>query len=372
MFVFAPHTRMRQSPYFAATVAAGVTMFLSYNKMLLPASYGAPEEEYWRLIHGVSQWDVAAQRQVQLQGPDAARLAQILTPRDLSTAQAGQGKYVALCDHRGVIINDPILLKLDDDRYWLSIADSDMLYWARAIAAERGLRVAVSEPDVSPLAVQGPKAGEVVAAVLGEWTRDIKHFHFHKTAVAGIPLLLARSGWSRQGGFELYLMDGKKGGALWNIINEAGQPWDIGPGTPNACERIESGLLSWGGDTDDDTNPFEIRLEKFIDLTAPDEVVGIAALRQIHAAGVARHQLGVILEGDTPAASNTVWLDLRQNGKKVGDMTNGIWSPRLQKNIGFALISRTCAVGDRVEVVKENGAIPAQLVALPFVAPPQG
>ncbi|MBE8158946.1 MAG: glycine cleavage system protein T, partial [Betaproteobacteria bacterium] len=176
MLLIAPHTRLRRSPYFDATIAAGATAFSIYNHRLMPAGYGDPEAEYWRLLNGVTQWDVAGERQVELRGADAGRLAQILTPRGLSAAAAGQGKYAPLCNHDGTLINDPILLKLAEDRYWLSVADSNILFWARAIAAERGLKVNIKEPDVSPLAVQGPHAEEVAAAMFGNWARELKYF----------------------------------------------------------------------------------------------------------------------------------------------------------------------------------------------------
>lgn len=366
MFQIAPHTRLRQSPYFASTVAEGVTTFSTYNHMLIPMGYGDPEAEYWRLLHGASMWDVACERQVQLSGPDAAQLAQILVPRDLSQCAAGQGKYVAVCNHDGVLINDPILLKLDDDRFWLSIADSDIFFWARAIAAERKLRVQICDPGVSPLAVQGPKAEEVIVSVFGESARALKYFHFTETKVENIPLFLARSGWSKQGGFELYLTDETKGGALWNIIREAGRPWDIGPGNPNPCERIESGLLSWGGDTDARTNPFEVRMEKYVNTDAPDDVVGIDALRRVRKEGAKRRQMGIVLEGDSPAANHPVWLDISQDGGKIGDMTNGVWSRRLKRMIGFALVKSECKNGDRVSVRKKGEIINGELTELPF------
>lgn len=365
---FTPHTRIRRSPFFEATVAAGAAGFTTYNHMLLPAGYGDPEGEYWRLRRGVSMWDVAAQRQVELRGPDAGKLAQILAPRDLSRCAAGQGKYVALCNHAGALINDPIALKLDDDTYWFSIADSNILFWARAIAAERRLDVAVTEPDVSPLAVQGPQAAAVIAALFGEWTRGMKYFYFRRADLDGMPLLLARSGWSKQGGFEIYLLDRAHGMRLWNTVAEAGAAWDIAAGSPNANERIESGLLSWGGDTDDATNPFEVRLGKFVDLDfdGADEVVGIDALRRIRRDGPVRHQLGVILDGDAPAPPHPLWYDITVDGRKVGDMTCGIWSYRLARNIGFGLVARDLAAGMRVEVVKGDARIGATLTVLPF------
>lgn len=335
-----PTARLRASPFYECAVAEGMTSATVYNSMILPTSFGDPEAEYWRLIEGVSQWDVAVERQVQLRGPDAGRLAQILAARDLSNCKVGQGKYVPLCNHAGTIINDPVLLKLADDLYWLSIADSDIWVWARAIAAERGLDVEVSEPDVSPMALQGPKAEDVVASVFGDWVRDLKHFWFTETELEGIPVAVQRSGWSKQGGFEIYLREGSKGTQLWNIFKEAGQPWGIGPGAPATAERYESGLVSLGGDTDDETNPFEIRLDKFTDLQVPDDVIGITALRRIAEEGPRRHQLGLILEGNQPVPFGFAWQLIEHNGKKVGHMTNGVWSPRLKANIGYALILR--------------------------------
>ena len=367
MFGITPSARLRPSPFYEATVAEGVAAFTTYNNMLMPTSYGHPEEEYWRLINGVSQWDVAVERQVQLEGPDAERLAQILSPRDLSRCQVGQGKYVALCNHDGVLINDPILLKLDDNRYWLSIADSNIWFWARAIAAERGLRVRVTEPDVSPLAVQGPKAEDVVASIFGDWVRGLKYFWFRQTEIDGIPVAVARSGWSKQGGFEIYLMDGAKGTQLWNIVREAGRPWGIGPGNPNLCERIESGLISYGGDTDGATNPFEVRMEKYVDLDVPDDVVGIQALRRIKQQGASRQQLGLVLEGDQPSGAGFHWHRISRGGEPVGDLTNCVWSYRLKRNIGFALVSARCSVGDRVSVQTDRQTLEGVLTALPFI-----
>ncbi|MEO0654697.1 MAG: glycine cleavage system protein T, partial [Pseudomonadota bacterium] len=270
--------RLRRSPFYASTIAEGAQAMLTYNRMLVPRGYGDPEAEYWRLINGVSMWDVAVQRQVQLKGPDAGRLAQMLCPRDLSKQAVGQGKYVAICDHKGTLINDPIALKVAEDCYWLSIGNSDIWFWARCVAGERGLDVEVSEPDVSPLAVQGPKAEDVVASLFGDWVRSLKYFWFGDAEVDGIPVKVARAGWSKQGGFEIYLLDGAKGDQLWNIVKEAGQPFDIGPGYPNPSERTESGLLNWGIDTDDTTNPFEVRLGRFVDLDLDEDIVGLNAL----------------------------------------------------------------------------------------------
>jgi glycine cleavage system aminomethyltransferase T len=367
MFSIHPTQRLRPSPFYESAVADGMKSANVYNRMIMPTSYGDPEGEYWRLINGVSQWDVGVERQVQLKGPDAGKLAQILSPRDLTGCKVGQGKYVPLCNHRGTIINDPILLKLADDLYWLSIADSDMWFWASAIAAERGLDVEVSEPDVSPMALQGPKAEDVVAHVLGDWVRGLKYFWFKETEIEGIPVAVQRSGWSKQGGFEIYLKDGTKGTQLWNIFKEAGRPWGIGPGAPATPERTESGLVSVGGDTDDMTNPFEVRLGKYVDLDVPDDVVGIQALRRIKAEGVKRHQLGLILDGTSPAPLGFQREEVMLNGQRIGMMTNCVWSFRMKANIGYALVSADVGAGAAVHVMRAGGPVSARLVELPFL-----
>lgn len=362
-----PNTRLRVSPYYEATLKDGVTAFTPYNSMLMPVSYGDPATEYLRLTTGVSQWDVSVQRQVRVTGPDAARLVQIMSVRDLSNCSIGQGKYVPMCEHRGVLINDPVVLKVAEDEFWLSIADNNILMWTRAIAAERGLEVKAIEPDISPMAVQGPKAEDVVASIFGDWVRDLKFFWFSDAEIDGIPLKIARSGYSKQGGFEFYLMDGRRGVDLWNIVREAGKPWAIGPGNPNPVERIESGLLSFGGDTDDMTNPFEIRLARYVDMDLDDDVIGVKELRRINADGPKRHQLGIILDDVTPGPGHSVWYDVLCDGKKIGSMTNGGWSPKLERFIGFVLISRGFSIGDQVEVHKNGALLQGQLCDLPFV-----
>jgi glycine cleavage system aminomethyltransferase T len=259
------------------------------------------------------------------------------------------------------------MMKLADDLYWLSIADSNIWFWAQAIAAERGLRVVVSEPDVSPLALQGPMAEHVVAHVCGEWVRGLKHFWFRETEISGIPVVMARSGWSRQGGFEVYLRDGTRGTELWNIFREAGRPWGIGPGNPNWCERVESGLLSYGGDTDAKTNPYEVRLGNYINLDVPDDTIGIQALRQIKAMGPKRHCLGLVMQGDTPLQQGFRWNPILRDGVRVGDLTNCVFSYRLGKNIGFALVAQDCAIADNVETIVNGQKIGGVLCDLPFI-----
>ncbi|MEM9062180.1 MAG: glycine cleavage T C-terminal barrel domain-containing protein [Pseudomonadota bacterium] len=358
--------RLRKSPYYDSTIAEGAESLLTYNRMLIPRGYGDREAEYWRLINGVSMWDVAAQRQVQMKGPDARLLAQMLCTRDLSGQKIGQGKYVTICDHRGVLLNDPIALKIADDCYWLSIGNSDIWFWARCVAGERRLDVEVSEPDVSPMAVQGPKAEDVVVSILGDWVRDLKYFWFADAEIEGIPLKVARSGWSKQGGFELYLMDGAKGDRLWQIVKEAGKPYDIGPGYPNPSERTESGLLNYGTDTDDNTNPFEVRMEKFVDLHLDEEVIGVSALRDIKAKGVKRRQMGILLDHKDTSEDQSIWWPIQENGASIGYMTHRAWSYRMKCVVGYALVSIETLVGAEVEVLSRDERFAGTLLDLPF------
>lgn len=365
-FQIAVGPNIRKSPYFDATVVDGVASFSVYNHMFIPAHFGNPEKEYDRLINGVAMWDVAAQRQVELTGPDAGKLAQYMTARDISGAKTGQGKYVPLCDHNGILINDPVLLKLAEDRFWLSIADSDIKMWATAIAAERNFDVEVSEPDVSPLAVQGPQAIEVVASLFGDWVRELKYFWFKETELDGIPLVVARSGWSKQGGFELYLRDGSYGVDLWNRVKAAGKPFDIGPGAPNDVERIESGLLSYGADADTTANPFELGLGEFVNLDRKDDFVGKQALKKIVDDGIRRRRVGLILSGDR-ITQNEHPCPVTLGGDVAGTMSETVYSPRLDKNIAIAMIRADIDdEQDGLMVDTGNGRRDAVIADLPF------
>ena len=358
---------VRKSPFFEATVAAGATRFTVYNHMYLPLSYGDPQGEYWRLIKDVAMWDVAAERQVEIAGADAAALAQYLSPRDLSRCRIGQGKYVPLCDHAGRLINDPVLLRLAEDRFWLSIADSDVLLWARAVAAERGYNVAVREPDVSPLAIQGPKAEALVCDLFGDWVRELKYFWFRETALKGIPLVVARSGWSKQGGFELYLMDGSRGRELWHLVREAGQPYGIGPGAPNAIERIESGLVSYGSDTDAESTPFELGLERYLELDIEADFIGKTALREMARRGPARCRVGLFLEGPPLEGIAHPWT-VAWDGRAVGKVTAAAYSPRLNSNIALARLERGAAeAGGELLVDVPEGSRSAYITKVPFL-----
>ena len=366
--------RVRKSPYFEATVAAGVSAFTIYNHMYMPTSYGDPAEEHRRLTERVALWDVAAQRQVEVVGPDARSVAQRLSARDLGPLRPGRARYAPICDHDGFLINDPVVLCLDNERFWFSIADSDLLLWVKAVAAERGADVAVFEPDVSPLAIQGPSAVDLAVDVFGaELVGSLGFFHHATAKLDGIELVLCRSGWSKQGGFEMFLTDGSRGVELWDTVMAAGARFGIGPGSPNPVERIESGLLSYGSDNDARTDPFEAGLGGWVDIDAGHDFIGRAALRQRVERGIERALVNVSFVDDAGVAP---FLPLEHprpvcvDGQRVGELRNAVWSIRLGHGIGIALVARSAAVpGTRLVVDFGGVELVAVVAPEPFGTP---
>jgi aminomethyltransferase len=360
-------TRVRKSPYFDACLKAGLSAASVYNHMYMPTSYGDPAAEYDRLINGVAMWDVSVERQVAIKGPDAIKLARYLTPRNLDGLCIGHGKYVPMCKHDGSIINDPVLLQVENDEVWLSIADSDIQLWVSAIAGSLGMDVEVFEPDVSPLAIQGPMASAVVSDLFGSWVLDLKYFEFRETNLDGIPLLVSRSGWSKQGGYELYLRDGGRGYDLWEKVFQAGQPYNIGPGTPNYVERIESGLVSYGADTDNKTNPFELGMDRFVDVDQNHDFVGKDALIEIKKLGVKRRFMGFVINGENLTRTNEDRIKVMQNGEDVGYLSACAYSPRMNKNIALGMIKLEAIEQSRsVQIIMDDGLRTADVITLPF------
>lgn len=345
-------SRVRKSPFFEASVRDGLVAASVYNHMYMPTSYGDPMVEYERLVYGVAMWDVGVERQVSLKGPDALKLARKLTGRNLDGLTIGQGKYAPLCNFNGCLINDPVLLQVAEDEIWLSIADSDISLWASAFAGAHSMDVQVTEPDVSPMAIQGPKSEAVLVDLFGDWIRELKYFGFRQTMLGSIPVIVARSGWSKQGGYEIYLMDSASGTALWDLVKEAGAPHGIGPGTPNYIERVESGLISYGADTDANSNPFELGLDRFIDLNQAHDFIGKAALERIRERGVTRLFKGVLMDGPKLTSINQEPWRVMCGGQDVGYVSAAAYSPRLQSNIAVGMLS--------TEVVRSNKSFEVQ------------
>jgi aminomethyltransferase len=362
--------RLRRSPFFEATQRYGAKGYTVYNHMLFPIRFADFEEEYWHLVHHVTLWDVAVERQVEITGPDAFSFINMLTPRDLSRCAVGQGKYVILTAEDGGIINDPVLLRLGENHFWLAIADSDVLLWARGVALDSGLRVKITEPDVSPLQVQGPKAKAVVTALFGEAVANLRYYHFVEARLDGIPLVVTRTGWSGELGYEIYLRDGSRGDELWERIMEAGRPHQIRPTGPCDIRRIEAGILNWGADMTLENNAYEIGLNHLVDEDKTADYIGRDALQRIRAQGVQRKLVGIEI-GGPPIDLNPVRWRVKFGGDPVGWVTSACYSPRLKKNIGYAMVPiEYAAVGTAVRVKMSGiGERPAEVAVKPFIDP---
>lgn len=352
--------------YSSRVEAQGVKSYTVYNHTLLPTSFRSLEEDYWHLKRHVQIWDVSCEQQVEVRGPDAARLVQLMTPRDLTRATVGQCLYAPLVDESGGMINDPVVLKHSEDHYWLSIADSDVLLWAKGLACGFGLDVSVEQPEVWPLAVQGPKAEDLMARIFGEEVRAIRFFRFRTLKFRGQALVVARSGFSKQGGFEIFVGEPDLGPALWDALMESGQGLNVGPGCPNLIERIEGGLLSYGNDMTRADTPLECGLDRYCALEAPIEFIGRDALRREARDGVRRLIRGVRLYGEALPACVTPW-PVRADGRDIGAVTSAANSPAFNCGVGIAMLDRGhWRPGEEVAVEAPDGVRPATVEDLPF------
>jgi len=334
--VFSP--RVRKSPYFHSTMKYGAQAFSVYNHMYMPISFNGTVEDYKKLLNGVQLWDVGCERQVQIKGPDAEALSQFLTPRNIKKCSKGQAMYAPFLDFKGGFINDPVMLKIDEDRYWFSLADGDSLLWAQGIAAGYKFDVDINEPDVSPLQVQGPNSTKLMAKVFGDWVNDLGFYKFKEVNHEGIPMVIARMGYSRERCYELFLQDHSKGDELWDILWQAGQDLNISAGTPNIILRLEGGILSYLADVDRTNNPYEVGLDWMVDLDQEDDFIGKEALLEISLKGPAKKLMGAEIQGDPITVFNDEHWPVLIDGKTVGSMHALVYSPRLDKNICYTIL----------------------------------
>ena len=363
-------TQIRKSPYFAATVRWGARGFSVYNHMYIPRDFGDPEQNFWSLVTDAILCDVAVERQVEITGPDAAQFVQMLTPRDLSKLAVGQCKYILITNAEGGLLNDPILLRLAENHFWISLADSDILLWAQGVAVHSGLQVTIAEPDVSPLQLQGPKSGQIMQALFGPSILDLKYYWLREVELDGIALIVSRTGWSSELGYEIYLRDSAQGDRLWERIMAAGQPFGLKAGHTSSIRRIEGGMLSYHADADINTNPYELGLGRLVNLDMPAEFIGKAALRRIQQQGVRRSQVGLILDGMALVGPNTSFWPISLAGNAVGKITSAVYSPRLQQNIALAMVGcEASQIGTQLEVATPDGLRRATVVERPFYDP---
>lgn len=340
MPLISPSRRLRRTPFSDGVEAAGVKAYTSYNHMLLPTVFRSVEEDYRHLKDAVQIWDVAVERQVELRGPDAARLMQMLTPRDLRGMLPGQCFYVPIVDETGGMLNDPVALKLAEDRWWISIADSDLLMWVKGIAYGYRLDVLVDEPDVSPLAVQGPLAEDLMVRVFGDAVRDIRFFRFGMFDFQGRTFAVARSGYSKQGGFEIYVEGSDMGMPLWNALMEAGKDLDVFAGCPNLIERIEGGLLSYGNDMTRENTPHECGLGRFCNTQTAIGCVGRDALLRVAQEGPIRQIRAIEIDTDSVPVCDRLW-PLLDGDKRVGHISSAAFSPDFDCGVAIGMVRMT-------------------------------
>jgi glycine cleavage system aminomethyltransferase T len=372
-FTFYIQPWYRKSPYFEATVRHGCKSWGLYNHMLLPTLYDDPVTEYEALRGGVTVWDVAVERCLEISGPDAFELTNLMTCRDLTTCDVWQCKYVLMTAATGGIVNDPVLLRLAEDRFWLALADSDALLFAAGVAAGRGLDVEIREADVAPMQVQGPRSKDVIAALFGERVRDLRYYWCTEAEVDGIPVVVSRTGWTGEVGYEIYLRDTSRGDDLFEAVMQAGEPFGIRVIAPSEARRIEAGIFNYGSDIRVEDTPFHVTgLERLVELDQQADFIGKDALRRLADRGVDRKLVGIEIGGapmTDEGALNDFWPVVADGGR-VGRVTAGAWSPGLERNVGYAWVPIALAdVGTSLRIDSPRGAIDATVHGLPFVDP---
>jgi aminomethyltransferase len=360
----------RRSPFFAATRRAGCTAYDVYNHMLLPAYYDDPEVEYWALLNDVTVWDVAVERTVQISGPDADRLVDMITCRDLTRCAVKQGKYMIVTAPDGGIVNDPVLMHVDENTWWMQLADGDAHLYALGVAAQGGLDVQVTLPDVYPMQIQGAKAAKTLEKLVGPAIYDIKYYWCERFEIKDIPVVITRTGWTAVQGFEVNILGRDRGDDLWNAIFEAGEEFNIRPVAPVEARRIEAGIMNLNSDMTLENNPFEIMgFERLVE-EQPQDYIGKEALERIRREGVRRKLVGIELEGDALRAELSWFWPVHKDGRQVGTVTDAVWSPRLEKNIGYVWVPvELSQPGTELDVESEHGPLRGRTAAIPFVDP---
>ena len=365
--------RNRRTPYYEATQRSSPKAFTVYNHMYFPVRFDTFENEFQSLLNDVTIWDVSVERCIEVSGPDGFKFAQLVTPRNLSKCAVGQGKYVLICDSDGGVINDPVMTRMDENTFWFALASSDALLFARGLRnAYPDLDVTIKEADVAPLQVQGPKSKDLMVSLLGPEILDLKYYWWTRAEIAGAPVVVTRTGWTSEVGYEVYLTDSSKGTDVYEAIMSAGEPFGIKPTGPSDIRRIEGGIFNWGADMTYDHNAFELGLDRLVDLDSlsDDACISAAAYRTIRERGVTRRINGVTFDGDPFPGLNDVKWDALIDDQSVGQVTSAIYSPRLRANIGYCwLPAERSHEGQAVRVQTQWGARNATVTSMPFIDP---
>ena len=363
-------TRIRKSPYYDSTLKYGVTGFTVYNKMYLPTGFSNPEKEYLSLINDVTFGDFAAERQVEVSGPDAFNFIRYINPRNLSKCNIGDCKYIILTGPDGGIINDACLIKLEEEKFWISPGDGDVLLWLQGLAMNSGMNVIIHEPDVSPLQISGPKAGRLIQKLFDGKHDHLGYYKAQQTSLENIPMVIARTGWSGELSYELYLQDRKLGNQLFELVYEAAKEFNGAAIAPNNIRTIEGGLLSYGSDFGREHNPFTIGLDRLVDVDQDIDFIGKDALIRIKETGIKRKQVGIIIDCDPLEGPNTTFWPILKNNNNIGKVTSAVYSPRLKKNIALGMVSiENSEIDNSFEIRMPYSNNKAKVVLKPFYDP---
>ena len=366
--------RNRRTPYYEATQRSSPKAFTVYNHMYFPVRFDTFENEFQSLLNDVTIWDVSVERCIEVSGPDGFKFAQLVTPRNLSKCAVGQGKYVLICDSDGGVINDPVMTRMDENTFWFALASSDVLLFFKGLKnAYPKLNVTIRELDVAPLQVQGPKSKDLMKDLLGENILDLKYYFWRKAEIKGVPVVITRTGWTSEVGYEVYLLDPTKGSVIWDTLLEVGKKYNVKPTGPSDIRRVEGGILNWGADMTYENNALELGLERLVDFSLPEDAcISVGALKKIKAQGVKKRLVGVELDGEPFPALNAVKWDAHKSdgGSAIGKVTSAIYSPRLKKNIGYCWMPTEMAKdGTKLKVETEWGARTATVAPMPFIDP---
>ena len=363
-------TQIRKSPFFDSTLKYGAQGFSVYNHMYIPRDFGDPEQNFWNLVNQAILCDVSVERQVEISGPDASKFIQFLTPRDLRKMAVGQCKYVLITNAQGGVINDPVILKLEENKFWISLADSDVLLWAQGVAVNLDLDVFIREPDASPVQLQGPRSMDIMKVLFGNKIEDLKYYWLYHLDLDGMDLVVSRTGWSSELGYEIFLQDRTRGNELWDKIMKAGESFGLKPGHTSTIRRIEGGMLSYHADMDIYTNPFELGLERLVSLESPYDFIGKSALKKILSKGIKRKQVGLKISGKPFLSPNTNFWPIKIDGYNIGKVTSAVYSPRLKENIALAMVNiKYSNLGTQLIVETSSGPLEAKVVKIPFYDP---
>ena len=359
--------RIRRGAFFEACWDHGCRNFSVYNRTYISSNFSKPLEEYWHVIEHVSLWPVMGERQIQITGIDAKKFVQYLSCRDISNCSINQCKYSLLLNDEAGIICDPIILRLEENKFWISTSDCDLELWIKGVKINSGFNVSIKDANVSLLQIQGPKSSALFSKMFGTDILNLKYYWLTQVKFEGINLVISRTGWSGELGYEIYLSDFEKGSYIFNRILEIGEEFSIAVGSVNQTRRIESGILSWGVDMSQNENPYQVGLGKLVELESKDDFIGKKAAIELSNKKQKKVLVGIKLHSNNKLNNEIHW-NIIKGKKNVGKLTSVSFSPRLKSNIGIGIVDYNYStIGTKFKVEAYNELVESEIVKLPFM-----